>query len=83
MDGREQVYLEKRQGVPWQAGEPWGCCRSAPDGPKNICIPYSLPRFLAWLTLLPHSMATALTVLLGACWALYSGFGSLKLGTSE
>lgn len=23
------------------------------------------------------------TVLLGACWVLYSGFGSLKLGTSE
>ena len=23
------------------------------------------------------------TILLGACWALYSGFGSLKLGTSE
>lgn len=41
-----------------------------------------LPCFLAGPALL-HLMAMGLTVLLGACWALYSGFGSLKLGTSE
>ena len=42
-----------------------------------------LSHVLLGLTCLPHIMTLGLTVLLGACWVLYSGFGSLKLGTSE
>lgn len=41
------IYLERRQGVPWQLEGQWDCCRSAPEGTDDTLRPSPTPRCLA------------------------------------